>query len=458
MYPGAIMPRILALILVTISVADVSAGNQALRIALFEADITPPLGAPLCDGLVMPAKEIVDPLKARGVVLLTEEQPIVLCAMDWVGVGNSGYDRFRDALAKTAGTTRARVAVHCLHPHDAPGCDFAADDILFPYKLGGKLFDPEFARQAINRVAAAMQKSLKNPRPVTHIGIGKAKVEQVASNRRLLGPDGKVKFVRYSATKDEKIRAEPEGVIDPFVQLLSFWDGARPLASMTYYATHPQSHYGKGGVSCDFPGLARGLRDRAAPDTMHIHFNGAGGNIAAGKYNDGSPGNRPILADRLAKGMKEAFESMTKSPVLAKDVAWRVSPVALPLSKLYNSKDLQTRVADSKLADLDRMRAARALVWARRCEMGDKIDLTCLHIGPAYVLHMPGELFVEYQLAAQKMQPDSPVMMAAYGDYGPGYIGTAIAYTQGGYETGPVSRVAPGVEEVLMQALGELLK
>jgi hypothetical protein len=56
------------------------------------------------------------------------------------------------------------------------------------------------------------------------------------------------------------------------------------------------------------------------------------------------------------------------------------------------------------------------------------------------------------------MRPDAPVMMAAYGDYGPGYIGTAIAYTQGGYETGPVSRVAPEVEKVLIEAMRELLK
>jgi hypothetical protein len=61
-------------------------------------------------------------------------------------------------------------------------------------------------------------------------------------------------------------------------------------------------------------------------------------------------------------------------------------------------------------------------------------------------------------LAAQKMRPGSPVMMAAYGDYGMGYIGTAEAYSQGGYETGPVSRVAPEVEGVLTEAMRELLK
>jgi hypothetical protein len=74
------------------------------------------------------------------------------------------------------------------------------------------------------------------------------------------------------------------------------------------------------------------------------------------------------------------------------------------------------------------------------------------------MLHLPGELFVEYQLAAKAMRPDLHVMMAAYGDYGPGYIGTAAAYPEGGYETGPTaSSVAPEVELVLLDAIKKLL-
>jgi hypothetical protein len=168
--------------------------------------------------------------------------------------------------------------------------------------------------------------------------------------------------------------------------------------------------------------------------------------------------NRPVLAERLAKGMKEAYEGITKTPIDAGKVSWRVTSPTLPLSKLYSTQELLPKVMDADVKEAERLRMARAYVWARRCEAGEGIDLQCLQIGPAYVLHMPGELFVEYQLAAQKMRPDSPVLMAAYGDYGMGYIGTNIAYSQGGYETGPVSRVAPEVEAVLMKALRELLK
>jgi len=49
------------------------------------------------------------------------------------------------------------------------------------------------------------------------------------------------------------------------------------------------------------------------------------------------------------------------------------------------------------------------------------------------------------------------VAVAAYGDYGPGYIGTAKAYEEGGYETGEASAVAPEAEAVLMTAIRKLL-
>ncbi len=82
-----------------------------------------------------------------------------------------------------------------------------------------------------------------------------------------------------------------------------------------------------------------------------------------------------------------------------------------------------------------------------------------LRLGDKRIVHMPGELFVEYQLAAQQMRSDLKVCLAAYGDYGPGYIGTQRAYGEGGYETSPrASRVAPSVESVLLDGMRKLLE
>jgi hypothetical protein len=93
----------------------------------------------------------------------------------------------------------------------------------------------------------------------------------------------------------------------------------------------------------------------------------------------------------------------------------------------------------------------------QRNENGKKTDLTCFSLGRVRILHFPGELFVEYQLAAKAVREDLFVTMAAYGDCGTGYIGTSVAYDQGGYETGQVSNVGPGTERVLMTAIHKLL-
>jgi hypothetical protein len=80
-------------------------------------------------------------------------------------------------------------------------------------------------------------------------------------------------------------------------------------------------------------------------------------------------------------------------------------------------------------------------------------------LGSARILHLPGESFVEYQLAAKSMRPSSFVAVAAYGDYAPWYIGTTAAYEQGGYETSPsASNVAPETEAILIAAMRKLLR
>ena len=451
-----------------------------LRVATFKVDVTPPAGSPLCDGLVPPATGVNDPLSARGIVLKADEQPpVVLVAFDWVGIGNEGHDAFRSAIAAACQTPIERVSVHTLHQHDAPGCDFLAEKIAAEAGLANEIFPVAYALQAVRHVAAAAVVANTHLERVTHVGHGKGIVEKVASNRRILGPNGKVKYERMSACKDPAGRELPEGLIDPNVRMVSFWSKDKPLAVLTYYATHPQSYYYTGKCSADFVGMARDEAEAAEKPGLHLHFNGAGGNLAAGKYNDGTHEMRPVLAHRLAEGIKRAWDDTKKVPVKDVTFDWATRDVVLPLGTWYDEKEQLATLGDTKQKLVPRLRAARNIAWARRANAGHEITIGRLRLASPSssvsapgtgqgdgassidILHMPGELFVEYQLAAQKLRPESFVCMAAYGDYGPGYIGTADAYTQGGYETGfstPVSRVSPRVEAVLMGALEELLQ
>ena len=429
---------------------------SGVRVAPFDIDATPPVGSHMAYDPVTNKWDLG--LRARGIVLLGAGDPIVLCALDWIGIANEGHDAFRGALARAAVTSTNRVSVHSLHQHDAPDCDFSAERILKDAGMDARQYESGYQRQILSNLETAVRESLPRAQPITHVGLGEAIVEHVASNRRVMGDNGTVRGVRYTACRDEDLRAAPEGTIDPFVSLVSFWNGESPVAVLSYYATHPQSYYRTGMPNPDFPGIARFLRQIRVPSALHVHFNGAGGNIGAGKYNDGSPTNRQELAERLADGMRRAWESTKREPLTPAAVHWAVETVALPPSTHLSLEKLEAEV-QARDSRLTMQGDASRLAWLRRCQAGHKVDVACLKLGRARILHMPGELFVEYQLAAKELQPNLVVAMAAYGDYAPWYIGTAIAYEQGGYETEPrSSNVAPNVEGVLMEAIKKLLK
>ena len=434
---------------------DAAESGGQVMIATFAIDASPPIGSPMAYD---PVKEIQEPLSFKGVVLLGCGKPIVLCAVDWIGIGNEGQTVFKERIAKAAETTPNRVVVHTLHQHDAPRCDFSAEKLMSLYGASGVGFDPAFMRQVVERAAGAVKQAMQRTEPVTQVGLGIGKVEKVASNRRILGPDGKVLHTRYTATRNPKIRAYPAGTIDPNLKMIVFYNQENPLAVLTFYATHPQSYYRTGLANPDFPGMARNARKKKT-GVPHIHFNGAGGNIGAGKWNDGDHKNRQVLADRVEAGMKLAWEHQKKSPVVAADFKWETEPVCLPVASHLHEEELLAKLKNEEIKASDRFYTAKHLAWLRRCKAGDTIDIACLSIKNARVLYMPGELFVEYQLAAQKMREDLFVCMAAYGEYAPGYICTEIAYSQGGYESSNrASRVSKDVERVLMDAMKKLLK
>ncbi len=433
--------------------------GSGLQIAVFDVDATPPVGSRLAYNTMVNVWDMG--LRARGIVILGPEDPIVLLSVDWIGIANEGQDEFKLALANAARTTPERVAVHTVHQHDAPACDFTVERILIEEGVNPMAFEGSFAREVIQRLEKAVRQAILNPLPVTHIGMGEAPVRMVASNRRILDSDGQIRG-RMSSCRDSSLIAEPEGVIDSMVSLISFWNSDNPVAVLSFYASHPQSYYMTGIANPDFPGLARFLRQLEVPHALHVHFNGAGGNIAAGKYNTGARENRYILAERLADGMKRAWINTRLEPVKTETVKWIVEPVALSPSPILEEMQVQIR---ENMLKKDRTQGEEnrftnnmsKIPWFQRCQAEEKINLGCLMLGQVRILFMPGELAVEYQLASKSERPDLFVAMAAYGDYAPGYISTAIQYEQGGYEAGPASAVAPEVENILMTAINKLL-
>ena len=434
------------------SVAADKPGN--LRLATFRFDVTPPEGHSLCGGWIRPVVGVDDPLEAMGYVLLGIGKPIVVCAVDWTGLANSAHIQWRKALADAARTTIDRVAVQCVHQHNAP---FACMDAQAIVQEQGDLPDivnPVFFDRCLKNAGDAVTKSLKKTTPVTHIAHGEARVEKVAANRRIIGLNGKLVSQRGSSSRKPEHHRFPEGLIDPMLKTVAFYNGNKKLVASHFYACHPMSYYGDGRVSADFCGLARRRMQKQEPDCLHLYFNGCGGNIGAGKYNNGSKEARIELTQRMFDGITTSNATLKPEPI--RSFAWETEDILPPLDPRFNEEQLLVGIRNKTNRVVARNRPSYTVAFIRRVKEGIPITLSSLHVNDISMLHLPAESFIEYQLRAQAIAPNRFVACAAYGDGGPWYIPVKEAYPQGGYAVG-VAWCSPQIDPLMSNGIQTLL-
>jgi hypothetical protein len=217
------------------------------------------------------------------------------------------------------------------------------------------------------------------------------------------------------------------------------------------------SYYGAGEVSADFPGVARRKRQAETPGVRQIYCSGCSGNITAGKYNNGAHENRAILAERLHAAMVAAWKDTKKHPLDA--FRFRAASVRfLPRSDPgFSVKELEAKLTpDTK--PFAQCLAAMGLSGRKRADAGHPVQVPALDFGGAQLLLLPGESYVEFQLAAQAARPDSFVCVAGYGEAACGYVPTEKHIAERDSNLGDWCWVAPGSEARLLEAIRKVLK
>jgi hypothetical protein len=151
--------------------------------------------------------------------------------------------------------------------------------------------------------------------------------------------------------------------------------------------------------------------------------------------------------------MAAAWKATQKHPV--KSFSWRVVPTSFAPRREPRFGEAESRAVleDAKATAARRNNAAFQLAWLARLKR--PVEIACLDLGEALVLHLPGEPFVEYQLEAQRLRKDRFVCVAGYGDGGMGYIPTDAAFLEGGYE--PTVALAAPCEKLFKQAMAKAL-
>jgi len=417
--------------------------SRPLRAAAFRADATPPLGEPLI--WVTPAKEVLDPLWAKGIVLDDGQQRIVLCAVDWCGIGGATHLLFRTRIAQAARTPTQRVSVHSVHQHTAPYIDGDAYTLMQQAGLAPLRMSAPAIDQVTTRIADAVRDAINRLQPIDRIGASQAAVQSVASARRIL--DNGTLVTRFSTGgRDAKIAALPEGDIDRNLRTVTLANGDRPVARLHYYATHPQTFCCDGRVTADFVGAAREQFEREE-GIPQIYFTGCAGDVTVGKYNDTSSTAYEGLRQRLLQGLKASAAATQYTP--AQGLQWKTAGF-LPPRRQPTITDLRTLLGSP---DQDIYRAAITAAFAQRKQ---PMPLNLLGLANTMILHLPGEPMLAFQNFARQLAPLANVLVAGYGDISPGYLCTDEALRQGGYEPS-ASNAAAGTETLLKDLIKQLV-
>ncbi len=414
--------------------------SRPISVACFRADVTPAPGEPLI--WVDPAREVLDPLWAKGVVIDAPDGRIILCALDWCGLGGYVHRMFRDKLAHAVGAPVDRVAVHTVHQHTAPYVNGGAYELMAKLPNPPHMMSRRFLEEVTSRVAEAAAAAVGRMKAFDSVGFGSVLLDRVGSARRLI-VNGKLVTRFSTGGKDPRMAALPEGNIDKRLRTVTFIAGQLPLVRLHYYASHPQTFCCTGQVTADFVGAAREAVEKAE-GIPQLYFTGCAGDTTVGKYNDGGSETRKALAQRMERGMLESIRATTARPV--RSVSWKAVELRLPHRAGPEIEWPPSNPASMTGAEI--YRRANKAAFAKTKE---PLVVSCLRLAEVPIVHLPGEPMLEFQ----RFAPEA--IVAGYGDISPGYLCPDKAYSEGGYEPS-ATNAGPGTEAAVKRAITEVLK
>ena len=453
-----------------------------LRAGVGRVVITPPIGIAHAGWGVQThqrAEGVDMDLLATVLVLANGSAEVALVDVDFCVVGRDLADPIRQAIADLSGIPFAHVRLSYTHTHSGP--------MLGPSWMteGEELIAP-YVQSLPGRIAGAAWEAKRRLQPV-RVAAGSGSSDIVV-NRRFKLPGGRVVAGRNW-----------DGFADREVKVVRIDDlDERPLSVIVHYGCHPTIMGPPNRlITPDYPGMVRQIVEGATGATA-LFLQGAAGNVHAvvDFVGDVAVYRRlgAILgheAARVALGLRtvprrERFLRVMESgaplgiyadePAGELDGTLRVATrsVRLPLREYPPVAEV---VADARqrAADLAAVRGrvgeedlCVAVGLARRAGMlADKArrfgghaeveaELHGIRLGDVALVGFAGEPFSELGAQVKARSPFPHTLFSGYTNDYLGYLPTAEAYPDGGYEV-DTSPFRPGAGEELVEASLALL-
>ena len=405
----------------------------SLRAGVSVTDVTPPVGYRLAGHAARTAasNSVHDPLRLKVLTLNDGKTRVALITSDLIGFGPESVARIRDRARKRLGLKPEQLMLTASHTHTGPCTYYPSSCMPSDHIL------PDYIRCLELKVVGGIIEAMNREERVT-ARWAEERIRIGAINRRKMTPAG-LKFA-----------PNPDGPVDDTVNLLRLdrADG-RPLALVFRAACHPTTlAMPICSVSADYPGVSQRLLEQLYPGAIALFIQGCCGDVRPGLYKDGEfLGGTHDDADRmgrlLAAGVCRLMEEATS--IRSTPLSVSLTFIQLPFDRtLFPTHHNLSRLSRQYTRENPEI-AGRGWVlkwirhWRKSLAAGQQparflpMGFQVLRIGDVTLGGLAAEVMAEYgDLVRQAL--GGKTIVAGYANGEIGYLPTAEAIQQGGYE------------------------
>ena len=409
-----------------------------------------------------PSEGVHDDLWCRALTLDAGATRLALVTLDLLGVDFPLDAAIRRAVQDVGGVASDHVLLNCSHTHAGPAVATGLRGLGVPRDA--------YVAALPKRIAEAVQAAGEDLRPVT-AAYGKV-LARAGINRRQAASDGSISLGR-----------NPEGLTDDWVHTLRVDGGEEtPFAVVFHHACHGTAlKQDNRMISAEWMGAACGrIGERLQNRATAMFLQGCCGQINP----DVADGSFEAM-ERLGTEMGEAVLLALKraEPIRGTPLSARLEQVNLPTQDppppevarahlkqqqedllaaqregvhSYSLRAVETQVAYSEMVfDL----AERGVK-----DLEIPFTIQAMQIGELALLALSGEVFFEFAQEIEERSPFRTTLVLGNSNGCTGYVPTAQAFAEGGYETDESFRwygtlpLAPQAGEIMVDGAVRLLR
>lgn len=437
-----------------------------LQAGFARVDVTPQLGT-ILTGYFSPriSDGILDPVELNALALRRGDETAVIITADFMYMNEKDATRYRKLIERENGVPADHVLMQAVHQHTSTtGGECGPADATYNAFLARKYVD--VVKMALDDLADATVSiaQKETSEPVAFVRRYRMKDGSVKTNPGYLNPD-----IDY-----------PLGDADNTVRLVRFTREGKNDIALVNFQNHPDM-IGGNKFSADWPGFVRRMTEADLPDTHCILVNGCQGDVNHCDFSKPTIAKKddPLIREKRyaycrdrARIITDALLSVWDQTEAVEDgaITCKVEMLRIPsntsgIEHLDKCRELHNMMLNEQPLPVKLNMAekgeVRRIANMENVTLVQKVPVSMIAFGKIALIGYGGEPFTEYATTPRNAVPELFVLSACLANGGQGYLPSAAAFEEGGYEartTNFTAVTAPTLQNAAINMLKEHLK